>query len=224
MFNFLALQLVNILLIPDGSRRAARKEHIAYASAYRLAAAKVDMAVKFLLKEDRVKSVVVYGLSYDNLGCRDCSEINPILEAQKERYLIWLGDPFFLQNRVKVIFHGDLKMMFEKLPPSYIETMRELEEKTQDYDWKKLHILIGYSGRREKEALDSGKGKDVRPALPSIDLVIRTGGTARLSDALPYQTAYAEFCVIDNLITDLGVVDLSKALDAFGVVVRNLGS
>ena len=194
-----------------------------YANAYRLAAAKVDVVVKFLLGQDKVKSVVVYGLSYDNLNCRDSSEISPILEAQKERYLIWLSDPFFLQNRVRVTFHGDLKLMFEKLPPSYIETMRELEEKTQDYDWKKLHILIGYSGRREKEASDFGEEKHVRPSLPSIDLVIRTGGTARLSDALPSRTAYAEFYVINNLITDLEVVDLSKALDAFGMAVRNLG-
>ena len=102
--------------------------------------------------------------------------------------------------------------------------MRELEEKTQDHDWKKLHILIGYSGRREKEASDFGEEKQVKPSLPSIDLVIRTGGTARLSDALLYQTAYAEFYIISNLITDLEVVDLSKALDAFGMVVRNLGS
>ena len=194
-----------------------------YANAYRLAAAKVDVVVKFLLGQDKVKSVVVYGLSYDNLNCRDSSEISPILEAQKERYLIWLSDPFFLQNRVRVTFHGDLKLMFEKLPPSYIETMRELEEKTQDYDWKKLHILIGHSGHREKEASDFGEEKHARPSLPSIDLVIRTGGTARLSDALPYQTAYAEFYVINHLITDVGVADLAKALDAFGMVVRNLG-
>ena len=216
--------MVNILLIPDGSRRAARKKGMTYASAYRLAAAKVDMAVKFFLSQDKVKRLVVYGLSYDNLDCRDSSEISPILEAQKERYLVWLNDPFFLQNRVRVIFHGDLRLMFEKLPPSYIETMRELEEKTQDYDWKKLHILIGYSGRREKEASDFGEEKHVRPSLPSIDLVIRTGGTARLSDGLPSRTAYAEFYVINNLITDVGVADLAKALDAFGMVVRNLGS
>ncbi|HEY4673142.1 MAG TPA: undecaprenyl diphosphate synthase family protein, partial [Nitrososphaerales archaeon] len=83
--------MVNILFIPDGSRRAARREGMTYANAYRLAAAKVDVVVKFLLGQDKVKSVVVYGLSYDNLNCRDSSEISPILEAQKERYLIWLS-------------------------------------------------------------------------------------------------------------------------------------
>ncbi|MCS4537969.1 MAG: undecaprenyl diphosphate synthase family protein [Thaumarchaeota archaeon] len=214
--------MVNILLIPDGSRRAARKKGMAYASAYRLAAAKVDMAVKFLLsQEEEVKSVVVYGLSYDNLVRREASELASILEAQEERYKIWLSDPFFSSSRVRVTFHGDLKVMFEKLPPSYLEAMQELEEKTSQYDWKNLFILIGYSGSRENETLSV---KDVKPELPSIDLVIRTGGRARLSDALPYQTAYAELYVIDNFISDLEATDLSKALDAFGMVVRNLGS
>lgn len=212
--------LASILFIPDGSRRGARKAGMSYIEAYRVSSLKVDMAVKFFLAKDEITSLTVYGLSYDNLVRRDSSEINLVLQVQEERYKKWLKDPFFHLKRVRVIFYGNMKLFFEYLPPSYIEAMQELEEKTQNYEWKSLFILIGHSGRKEVV----NRGQSDRPAPPEIDLIVRTGGAARLSDVLPFQTAYAEMYVIDKLITEIDVSDLSMALDALAATMRNFGA
>lgn len=220
--------MVNILFIPDGSRRAARKTGISYSEAYRLAAEKVDTAIRFLLGREEVSNLVVYGLSYDNLVERDRSELDSILKAQEGQYRKWLNDPFFVSKMIRVVFHGDVNLFFEYLPPSYIKVMQELEDATKGHEWKKLFILIGHSWRKEARRSrlghNLGYAREIgRPAPPDIDLVIRTGGATRLSDALLNQTAYAELHVVDKLITEIEISDLSKALDTLRATVRNFG-
>ena len=202
---------------------------MSYADAYKLAAEKVDMAAKFFLGREEVGNLIVYGLSYDNLVGRDHDELDSILEAQEDRYKAWLQDPFFDRKRVRIIFHGDLKLLLEHLPPSYIEVMQELEDKTQAHEWKRLFILIGHSGKREVQRQRPAdflqQVREVgRPIPPNIDLVLRTGGGARLSDALLPQTAYAEFYFIEKFITEIDSKDLSMALDALRATIRKFGT
>ncbi len=220
----------SILFIPDGSRRGARKKDISYHDAYRLAAQKVDMTVKFFLNDESVDALSIYGLSYDNVVGRADDEIQDILKVQEEQYRTWLSDPFIYSKRVRVIFLGDVRLYFERLPPSYILRMQELEDKTKYNDWKKLFILIGYSGRRDLmkrpriDLADMPIARRVGESMPpEVDLVVRTGGQARLSDALPYQTAYADLYVIDKLITEIEVSDLELALKSLSSLVRNFG-
>lgn len=223
------IELYNVLFIPDGSRRAARRGGISYPEAYRMAAKKVDMTVKYFLSSDSVNTVVVYGLSYDNMVGRPPSELADIFQVQEEQYKLWLNDPFFSQNRVKVTFLGSFKLFFRCLSPSYVKIMNNLEQKTRDHDWKKLIVLIGYSGRRETKRYDLSEGK--RPFLkeivhvepPELDIVVRTGGMTRLSDALPEHTAYSELYFIDRLITDVEPQDLEMALETLKHSVRTMG-
>ncbi len=223
------IEVYNVLFIPDGSRRAARKEGVSYPEAYRMAAQKVDMAVKYFLSSDSVDTVIVYGLSYDNMVGRPIPELTDIFQVQEEQYKLWLNDPFFSENRVKVTFLGSFRLFFRYLPPSYVKVMSNLEQKTRDHDWKKLIILIGYSGRRETRRYDLSEGK--RPLLkeivpvepPELDIVVRTGGMTRLSDALPQHTAYSELYFIDRLITDVETQDLEMALETLKHSVRKMG-
>ncbi|MBI2126103.1 MAG: undecaprenyl diphosphate synthase family protein [Thaumarchaeota archaeon] len=220
----------SILFIPDGSRRGARKKDISYHDAYRLSAQKVDMTVKFFLNDESVDALFIYGLSYDNVVGRADEEIQDILKVQEEQYKAWLSDPFISSKRVRVIFLGDVRLYFERLPPSYILRMQELEDKTENNDWKKLFILIGYSGRQDLMnrslfdlAAPSFQRRVGGSAPPEVDLVVRTGGQARLSDALLYQTAYADFYVINKLITEIEVSDLELAIKSLSSLVRNFG-
>src|SRR5690606_36837407 len=59
--------------------------------------------------------------------------------------------------------------------------------------------------------------------LPDPDLVIRTSGESRLSNFLPWQTAYSEFYVTDTLWPDFDEAELQKALDDFAHRRRRFG-
>lgn len=202
-----------------------------YSEVYRYAAEKVDLALKSFLGDDQVNSLSIYGLSYDNLVNRGAEELDPIFRAQEERYRMWLSDPFFSVNKVRVIFPGDTRLFFERLPPSYLKVMKDLEDRTAENDWKSLFILIGHSGRRSVVPPSAGEFDGTYPPFgsrngnpPNIDLVVRTGGRMRLSDSLPLQTAYAELYVIDKLIPEIETSDLRSALDHLAGSVRNYGT
>lgn len=67
-----------------------------------------------------------------------------------------------------------------------------------------------------KEYLNTGQ-------LPDIDLLIRTGGKKRISNFLPWQSAYAELHFTDVYWPDFTKVDLVKAIDDFQKQQRNFG-
>src|SRR5690606_8282889 len=59
--------------------------------------------------------------------------------------------------------------------------------------------------------------------MPDPDLVIRTSGESRLSNFLPWQTAYSEIYVTDTLWPDFDEAELQKALDDFAHRRRRFG-
>ncbi len=61
------------------------------------------------------------------------------------------------------------------------------------------------------------------PPAPPVDLFLRTGGEARLSDFLLWEIAYAELLFLDTLWPDLTAETLSEALDAFACRDRRFG-
>ena len=59
--------------------------------------------------------------------------------------------------------------------------------------------------------------------LPDPDLLIRTGGEARVSNFLLWQMAYTEMYFTDTLWPDFTEAALQKALHWFGLRVRRFG-
>ena len=216
------------MFIPAGTERGARKAGLSYLDAYKLATAKVDMAVKFFLGRENINNPVVHYLSYNYL-VKPYAELGPILKVQEEAYKSWLADPFFKTNRVRVLFYHDLKLSFESLPPSYLWAMQELEEETREYEWKRLSVLIGHGRRGESNwnpshyGIHSTLGGDKRLIPPNIDLVIRTGRSTELPGVLPSQSAYAKVFTIGKSIIEIDASDLSSILEDFETSSRNSG-
>lgn len=92
---------LNIALIPDGSRRAAKKLGLSYSEVYELAAQKVDMTMKFFLGEKNAENFAVYGLSYGNITSRKFEELEPVYKVQQNQYKKWSDDNFFQENASK---------------------------------------------------------------------------------------------------------------------------
>jgi len=57
----------------------------------------------------------------------------------------------------------------------------------------------------------------------NVDLDIRTGGMARLSNLLPWQSTYAEIYITETLWPDFTKRELIKAIKWFNKVKRNFG-
>ena len=59
--------------------------------------------------------------------------------------------------------------------------------------------------------------------IPDPDLLIRTGGTKRLSNFLLWQLAYTEIFFIDKLWPDFNENDFNKVINKFYSIKRKFG-
>jgi undecaprenyl diphosphate synthase len=131
----------------------------------------------------------------------------------------------------------------EGVPPDILTLFDDAEKQTADNTIMTLVIAFNYGGQVEiahamqaiaqKVALGAIKPADITPALissylsshawPNPDLVIRTSGEQRLSNFLIWQSAYAEFLVVDTLWPDFGRLDLEAALNQYALRQRRYG-
>ena len=60
--------------------------------------------------------------------------------------------------------------------------------------------------------------------IPDPEILIRTGGTKRLSNFLLWQLAYTEIFFVDKLWPDFSENDLKKIITKFKRIKRNFGT
>ena len=123
-----------------------------------------------------------------------------------------------------------------RLPADLQQRLSTMEQATAHELGMNLTLLLGYSGRRDilrvaRELVSEVKvGKLpahaispaliqkrlVTAALPDVDLIVYTGQSYCLADALMFESAYAEFAFTDCLWPDFTPSDLQGALADFG--------
>ena len=81
------------------------------------------------------------------------------------------------------------------------------------------------AGRLDPETIDEGvfASRLYTAGFPDPDLLIRTGGDARVSNYLLWQISYAEIHITDTLWPDFGVAQLHKAVRDFASRSRRFG-
>lgn len=129
------------------------------------------------------------------------------------------------------------------VPPDILTLFDQAEAQTADNTLMTLVIAFNYGGQVEiadavrviatKVALGVLRAEDINPQVisahlpshewPNPDLVIRTSGEQRLSNFLIWQSAYAEFLVVDTLWPDFGPRDLEAALKQYALRQRRFG-
>jgi undecaprenyl diphosphate synthase len=143
------------------------------------------------------------------------------------------------RNGVKIRVLGQR----EGVPPDILTLFEQAESQTADNSVMTLVIAFNYGGQVEiahamkaiaaKIAAGDLTPDDITPKLissylpthawPDPDLVIRTSGEQRLSNFLTWQSAYAEFLVVDTLWPDFGRLDLEAALNQYATRQRRYG-
>lgn len=138
--------------------------------------------------------------------------------------------------RVSVIGRRD------RLSRGLVAGIEAIEEATREGRTLHLQIAVDYSGRdalveaastlaREgtepssRDALREAIGRVVHaPApIPDVDLLVRTGGESRLSDFLPWESAYAELLFTPCLWPDFDEASLAEAMNHFASRERRYG-
>ena len=223
--------LKHLAIIPDGNRRWAKKHSLPPWEGHRRGLEKLKEVINWWLKTD-IKELSIYTLSYENFKNRSKIELKylfKLIESQisaKNGYIASL-----IEKGVRIRFAG----LIHLLPKRIYEKLKEIMKKSKNNKGKILNFLIVYGGRLEiaraislliKKNISKITINTIKKYLwvPSdVDLIIRTGGYARLSNLLLYQSAYAEIYILNKLWPEITLEDMEKAVNWFYNVQRNFG-
>jgi undecaprenyl diphosphate synthase len=225
----------HIAIVLDGNRRWASEHRLKPWEGHKYGADTFNNFVDWCI-EVGVPQVSAYVLSTENLR-RSPREVIELLRLFKKQLDLWENEKasLFDKYEVKVKFCGD----FRKLPSDLVNVMKRLMERTEKYHKRIFNVLVAYGGRFEltemikklvNSAIRSGRIQVTERAIEEnllisgdVDLVIRTGGENRLSNLLPWQSAYAELYVTETLWPDFTKEEFLKAIEWFSEKKRNFG-
>ncbi len=220
-------------IIIDGNRRWARAKGMSPWKGHWAGIENLEKRLDDCMKMG-IPEVSVYTLSTENLR-RPKKELDELFKIFYRYLDKWEKDGFLDKYQVKVRFIGDL----DRVPPKLVKLMGKVMQKTAKYQKRVLNLLIAYGSKFEiKEVIKAIARKIIRAGRVSVterdieanllvktpvDLVIRTGGTSRLSNFLLWQVSYAELYVTEKLWPDFSKNDLLKAIKWFNKQKRNFG-
>ena len=213
-------------IIMDGNGRWAKKRGLPRTAGH-AAGAESFRTIAYYCKDLGIPYLTVYAFSTENWK-RPMEEVSAIM-ALLQNYLLAALEKME-RDGFRVHFFGDL----EGLPPKLRDLcLRTLEEgDALDGTRFQVNVCLNYGGRDEilraakAWAADVQAGRQTPEALtdelfsryldsrgvPDPDLIIRPSGELRLSNFLPWQSAYAEFYFTDVLWPDFGPAVLDQAL------------
>ena len=172
-----------------------------------------------------INHLTLYVFSTENWN-RPTFEVNALMNLlvsslKKETHSL-------IEHEIKLTVIGDL----DSLSKSTREKLNEVIIKTSNNNKLNLNLAISYSSRQElvnavkiisnkvknniisKEKIDENIINEhlYTRNLPSVDLLIRTGGESRVSNFLLWQIAYAELFFTDILWPDFKKKDFYNAV------------
>lgn len=222
---------MHVAIIMDGNGRWAVQRGLPRPAGHRAGAETVRKIVEAAV-ESHVSVLTLYAFSADN-WLRPRREVSTLMKLMK-RYLI-SERVRCLQNGIRVNVIGRR----DRLAPELVRSIEDLEQITAGGDRLLLRLAVDYSARQallEAAAVTSERAQTFEefeqriataihsvPGVPSVDLLIRTGGEQRLSDFLLWESAYAELIFSDTFWPDYTEQEFHAALEEFGRRDRRFG-
>ena len=225
----------HIAIIMDGNGRWAARRSLPRTAGH---SAGVE-AVRGVIRECDalgVEVLTIYAFSTENWK-RPQEEVGALMGLLLRYFHSEIDELHEKGVRIRIL--GDK----QGLPAAQREAVLAAEEKTKDNRGLSLNIALNYGGRAEllhaartlaRRAVEEGADPesftdaDFEQALytagqPDVDLLIRTSGEERLSNFLPYQTAYAELVFVDTLWPDFTPQELRRAIVQYQSRSRRFG-
>lgn len=225
----------HVAIIMDGNGRWATNRGWPRLVGHRKGAERVKEIVR-IAPDLGIRWLTIYAFSTENWK-RSTEEVLGLM-AIFARYIQREADRLSAEH-VRMRFIGDRS----RLDPKLQRLMAGIEARTAGNTRLNLTVAINYGGRDEIRracvavAREAAEGH-LNPAdlteaalaqrldtagLPDPDLVIRTSGETRVSNFLPWQTAYAEWEFTPTLWPDFGPDELGAILARFGNRERRFG-
>ena len=221
----------HVAIIPDGTRRWARKRGLPEMEGAKAGAENMHRTVAYLL-DAGIKYLTVWGFSTDNWK-RSPEQVSFLFEQAQA----WIeGDAPWLHSRgVRILHIGRT----DRLPRGLRQAIRHWGEETRENTGMAVVAAFDYTGRAELiDAIRRIIETRITPkmvddelfsrylytdGIPDVDLIIRTSGELRLSNFMLWQTAYSEFYFPPVLWPDFDEKELEKALQVYSERQRRLG-
>ena len=225
----------HIAIIMDGNGRWATRRGLPRTAGHR---AGVE-ALRAIIRECdalKIEALTIYAFSTENWS-RSKEEVGALMGLLLSYFRSEIDE--LDEKHVCIRILGDVDGMPEPQRQALLDAMTRTGRNTG----LKLNIALNYGGRDEllraakrlaARAVEEGIDPDsftradfedalYTRGLPDVDLLIRTSGEMRLSNFLPYQTAYAEFVVVDTLWPDFDAAALRDAIAAYQRRDRRFG-
>ena len=225
----------HIGIIMDGNGRWAKKRGLPR-SAGHTAGAQTFRKIARYCSDIGIKYLTVYAFSTENWR-RPSDEVDALMRLFKDYLQEAIRD--FKDDSIVLRFIGDRSAF----SPELLSLMNENEEESRERDGMVLNIAMNYGGRAELVTAIRNMANEVKdgslvPAAiteelvsqhlytkgqPDPDLIIRPSGENRTSNFLLWQSAYAEYVIMDVLWPDFTQDDLNQALIEFAKRNRRFG-
>lgn len=225
----------HLAIIPDGNRRWAKQNKLQTILGHQKGGDAVKAAIQACL-ENNVKYLSIYAFSLENFN-RSETEKNYLFNMIPGMCAKFLPD--LIKNNVCVKFIGK-KTLF---PETALKGISEIEEKTQNCKNLIVNFLFCYGGRQEiidgvKSLAEKVKAGEINienineetlrsvmwtSQTPDPDLIIRTSGVSRLSNLLPFQSAYSELMFLDCFWPEVTKETIKNCIEKYNQISRNFG-
>ena len=193
----------HVAIIMDGNRRFARKHGLSQYYGHLKGADSTEKVLDWSF-DLGIKQLTVYAFSTENFD-RDEGEKNSIFDLIGLKFDKICSDERTHRRRMRVRVIGNIDI----LPPNLQSAAKRAQDVTKNYDGVYLNVALAYGGRQElvdatramarkikngeisiKDITEDTFSKNMYPStgsVPSVDLIIRTGGDERISNFLPWQ-------------------------------------
>ncbi len=227
--------LQHIAFIMDGNRRWAKKRGLPIAAGHRQGAETLTNIAK-AAKKMGLKYMTVYAFSTENWQ-REKSEVDGLMNLLRQ----YLDNGFkeLQENNARIIFIGEREMLAADIQAK----MAKIESESAKNSDVTLCVALSYGGRQEITAAARKLAQKVKEGLlepaeitpqimgdalytvgiPDPDLLIRTSGEERLSNFLPWQSAYTELYFSETLWPDFSAAELEDIIKKYELRERRYG-
>ena len=209
----------HVAIIMDGDGRQGIKYKQSRNAGHRAGLNAVDSTINQCIKH-KIQFLTLYTFSSENWK-RPKKEITFLFQLLEN----------FLKKKINKIIEKDIKLKFigelSKLPIKLQKPMKISEKKTIKKNTLQINIALNYGSKIELvSAIKKIKQKKIKlneknidnnlytKNLPNPDILIRTGGTQRLSNFLLWQLSYTEIFFEKKLIKLLKkILNLSSSVN-----------
>ena len=223
-------KLNHIAIIMDGNGRWGLKKRGSRNYGHLQGIKTVETVIKSSLIK-KIPHLTLYTFSTENWQRPD-SEINFLFDLIRKS----------LKRKIQKIIKQGIKVNIigqrKGLPKDIVDIVKLIEKKTVKNKKITLNLALNYGSKEEIikafSNLISKKGKEINinnfeqelytRDIPDPEILIRTGGTKRLSNFLLWQLAYAEIFFIDKLWPDFNENDFNEIIKKFYNIKRNFGN